>query len=148
MTDDVLAPVYRASYRAVGLYDFAPVPIIQKRPRLLGDGPASWAVYLLVARPRSISHSRWGCLPGAYFSHCEKAGIVAGAKPVDLMRSIIRDYSKPGDIICDPYAGGGSTLLAAVLEGRRAIGAEANPETFAKAAKRLARGYTPTMFPE
>jgi site-specific DNA-methyltransferase (adenine-specific) len=87
-------------------------------------------------------------LPGAYFSHCEKAGIVAGAKPVDLMRSIIRDYSKPGDIICDPYAGGGSTLLAAVLEGRRAIGAEANPETFAKAAKRLARGYTPTMFPE
>ena len=59
------------------------------------------------------------------------------------MRAIVRDYSEPGDLVCDPCAGGGTTLLAAVIEGRRAIGAERDPDTFAKAVARLRRGYTP-----
>jgi hypothetical protein len=32
------------------------------------------------------------------------------------------------------------------MEGRRAIGAEMDPETFAKAKRRLQAGYTPDMF--
>ena len=46
---------------------------------------------------------------------------------------------------CDPCAGGGTTLLAAAIEGRRAIGAELDPDTYAKAVERLSRGYTPAM---
>jgi site-specific DNA-methyltransferase (adenine-specific) len=55
------------------------------------------------------------------------------------------DDSRPGDLICDPCAGGGTTLLAAVIEGRRAIGAECDPETFELAVRRLRRGYTPCL---
>jgi site-specific DNA-methyltransferase (adenine-specific) len=62
------------------------------------------------------------------------------------MQSIVKDYSRPGDLIVDPCAGGGTTLLAAAIEGRRAIGAECDPETFAKAVRRLSKGYTPSMF--
>ena len=54
------------------------------------------------------------------------------------MRALIRDYSRPGDLVCDPCAGGGTTLLAAVQTGRRAVGSEMDPQTHAKAVQRLA----------
>lgn len=61
------------------------------------------------------------------------------------MRAIVRDYSRRGDLVCDPTAGGGTTLLAAAIEGRRAIGAEVDDETFRAAKRRLAAGYTPAL---
>ena len=73
--------------------------------------------------------------------------VVTGGKPLGLMRAIVRDYSRPGDLVCDPCAGGGTTLLAAAAEGRRAVGAEMDPVTHAKATARIARGYTPLLFP-
>jgi hypothetical protein len=148
MTDDDLAPIWKKAMNDAGRYAFSAVPIIQKRPRLLGDGPSSWAVYLMVSRPRTREFSTWGCLPGAYEAPTEKDAGIAGAKPIDLMRSIVRDYSRPGDLVCDPFVGSGTTLLAAVIEGRRAVGAEEKPEHFEIARARLACGHTPTMFPE
>ena len=62
------------------------------------------------------------------------------------MRALVRDYTRPGDLVCDPCAGGATTLLAAAIEGRRAIGAELDPSTHAKAMRRIARGYTPDLF--
>jgi hypothetical protein len=138
MTSDDLIPAWKAAYAAAGRYPFAPVPIKQVRPRLLGDGPASWFVYLMVARPRNREYATWGCLRGGYDSFCEKKGVVAGAKPVELMREIVRDYSRPDELVCDPTCGGATTLLAARLEGRRAVGAEVNATNFEKALARCA----------
>lgn len=45
-------------------------------------------------------------------------------KPITLMESIIAHYTKPGDLILDPYMGSGSTIVAALRCGRRAIGME------------------------
>ena len=137
MTSDDLIPAWRAAYADAGRYDFAPVPILQDRVRMGGDGPASAAVYLMVARPRSRQFQRCGALPGWYKAGTERDGHIGG-KPVDLMRALIRDYSRPGDLVCDPCAGGGTTLLAAVQTGRRAVGAEMDPQTHAKAVQRLA----------
>lgn len=148
MTSHDLIGAYEQAYRNAGRMTFAPVPIIQKRPRLVGDGPSSWAVYAMASRPRTREFSTWGCLPGAYEAPTEKDAGIAGAKPLGLMCSIVRDYSRPGDLVCDPFAGSGTTLLAAVTEGRRAVGAEQKREHYDIAAKRLARGHTPTMFPE
>jgi hypothetical protein len=148
MTSHDLIGAYEQAYRNAGRMTFAPVPVIQKRPRFTGDGPASWAVYAMVSRPRTREFSTWGCLPGAYEAPPEGGSGVAGAKPLGLMCSIVRDYSRPGDLVCDPFAGSGTTLLAAVTEGRRAVGAEQKREHYDIAARRLARGYTPTMFAE
>ena len=142
MTSDDLAPAYRAAYEAAGLYPFAPVPIIQRRPRLVGDGPASWTVYLMVARPRNREFATWGCLPGAYLSRTDHNAPVVGAKPIDVMRHIIRDYTHAGDVVCDPCAGGAATLIAAAMEGRIALGSEADPATYKKAKARIAKGIT------
>jgi hypothetical protein len=157
MTSHDLVPAYELALARHDRYVFAPLACVQHamNVRLGGDGPSNWTVWLVVARPRSLPFHRWGTLPGAYVGPSTDRGenaldrskrAVAGAKPLWLMQAIVRDYSRPGDLVCDPTAGGATTLLAALTEGRRAIGAELDPETHAKGAARLARGYTPTMF--
>lgn len=158
LTDSELYPAWRDSLRANGRYVFAPIPCVQigMNVRLAGDGPSSWTVWLVVARTAALR--TWGTLPGAYVGNPFDAGQnsvtasrrsgVVGSKPLWLMRALVRDYTRPGDLVCDPCAGGGTTLLAAVMEGRRAIGAEMDPAHFEIARKRLERGYTPSMFAE
>ena len=48
-------------------------------------------------------------------------------KPVDLLRWLVRSYSNPGDLVVDPYAGSGSTGLAAEAEGRLFLGWDTDP---------------------
>jgi site-specific DNA-methyltransferase (adenine-specific) len=146
MTSHDLIPAWESAYEAAGLYAFAPVPIIQKRPRLVGDGPSSWAVYLMVARPRNREFATWGCLPGAYEAPTVKGSGIAGCKPLGLMRALVRDYSRPGDLIVDPFCGSGTTALAAASEGRRCVTSEELPDHYEIARRRFARGYTPDLF--
>lgn len=64
-------------------------------------------------------------------------------KPVRVMRHLVERFTKPGDLVVDPYAGSGSTLLACVKSGRRAIGIDIDPENVATARRRLAEAATP-----
>jgi site-specific DNA-methyltransferase (adenine-specific) len=149
LTDHVLALAFADGLEDLGRYVFAPLPLVIRgsRVRLAGDGPSSWTVWLVVARPRTLEYARWGTLPGAYVGPPERAMTVAGGKTLWLMRALVRDYSRPGDLVCDPCAGGATTLLAAAIEGRRAIGAERDPETYRLAQERLAAGWTPALLP-
>jgi DNA modification methylase len=45
-------------------------------------------------------------------------------KPVALVADAIRDCSRRGDIVLDPFMGSGTTILAAERVGRRAFGLE------------------------
>lgn len=137
VTDDVLAPLFAAQLERHGRYVFAPLPLVEtgSRVRLTGDGPSSWTCWIVVARPRTPEFVKWGTLPGAYVVPRESKAAIGG-KPLKAMREIVRDYSRPGDLICDPCAGrGATTLRAAKLEGRSAIGAEINREDFEVAAE-------------
>lgn len=58
-------------------------------------------------------------------------------KPVDILRQLIESSSVIGETVYDPFAGSGSTLVAAVLEGRKAIGCEIEERYCETAAKRL-----------
>jgi adenine-specific DNA-methyltransferase len=57
--------------------------------------------------------------------------------PLDVIRRIILACSRPGDVILDPFAGSGSTLLAAFETGRSCIGFEIEPRYVDMAAERL-----------
>lgn len=48
-------------------------------------------------------------------------------KPVELMSQLIESSTVSGDVVLDPFLGSGSTAVAAVLLGRRAIGIEIDP---------------------
>jgi DNA modification methylase len=58
-------------------------------------------------------------------------------KPVALMRWLVRLVTPPSGVVLDPFAGTGTTLLAARMEGRRAIGIEREEDYAAIAAHRL-----------
>lgn len=148
VTDHHLAPHYTDALESCGRYVFAPLPIVEtgSRVRLSGDGPSSWTCWLVVSRPKSRAFQTWGTLPGAYIGSGKGDREHIGGKDSGMMRAIIRDYTRPGDLVCDPCAGAATTLLAAVSEGRRAVGSEMDPDTYAKAVKRLERGHTPPLF--
>lgn len=144
MSDSDLCAAYRSAFEAAGRTGFQPLPCVipGMTVRMSGDGPSSWAVYTNVARTKAMV--KCGTKPGAYIGNQGEREHIGG-KPLWLMRALVRDYSEPGDLVCDPCAGGGTTLLAAVIEGRRAIGAERDPETWRKAVARLRRGFTPVF---
>jgi len=64
--------------------------------------------------------------------------------PVPLCVQFIESWSRPGDLILDPFAGSGSTLLAARFVGRNYVGFDQNQEYVDLARRRLDRSeYEP-----
>ncbi|MFA0318077.1 DNA methyltransferase [Vibrio cyclitrophicus] len=62
-------------------------------------------------------------------------------KPVDLLEILIRNSSKQGDVVFEPFLGTGSTLVAAQNLGRNGIGVEVDEQYFEIAQKRLQPVY-------
>ena len=63
----------------------------------------------------------------------------ATVKPLAIMRWLIRLVTPPGGCVVDPFAGSGTTLEAAYLEGFEAIGCEMTPEYWPLVAARIER---------
>jgi DNA modification methylase len=57
--------------------------------------------------------------------------------PPKLVEPMVRASTRPGDVVLDPFAGAGTTLLVADRLGRNAIGCELKPEYSAMAVNRL-----------
>ena len=64
-------------------------------------------------------------------------------KPLDLLKRLIEIFTDPGDVVIDPTAGSGSSLLAAAHLNRRAYGFEIKKDFFKMSQEKimpLARG--------
>lgn len=61
-------------------------------------------------------------------------------KPLPMLQDMVRKFTKPGDTILDPFAGSGTTLRAALDEGRKAIGVEIDERYCEIIAKRVSQG--------
>lgn len=57
--------------------------------------------------------------------------------PYELAERLVLSTTKPGDLVCDPFAGSGTVLLAALRNGRRAMGFELSPKYTELANERL-----------
>ena len=64
-----------------------------------------------------------------------------------MIADAIRDASKPGDLVLDPFGGSGSTLLAAESVGRRAALIEIDPSYVDVVLRRFEErtGTTPVL---
>lgn len=60
-------------------------------------------------------------------------------KPVALLRELVESSSRAGEVVLDPFAGVGSTGVAAILSGRRAILVELDARYVDVAIDRLRR---------
>lgn len=101
-------------------------------PKFAGDGPSQACEAIVTVwagngRGRSIWNA--GGAHGIYRMNVERGERRHPTqKPPDLMRQLVADFTQPGDLILDPYAGGGSTLLAAAELGRAWYGYEKDPD--------------------
>jgi hypothetical protein len=144
-----------------------PIIDVGSRARLCGDGPSCYSyqlvvaapeewidnAWLVVARPRSSELQRWGTLPGHYMrKHGDPRSPRMGGKPLGVMREIVRDYAIPKlrddgskrlpdwperPVVADPFAGLGTTMRAADLEGCNAVGAEVDEVAYLEALEYL-----------
>ena len=149
MTSHDLLPAWEAAADAADWYAFAPLSalISGMGVRQLADGPASWTIHLFAARRRSRTLGAdpkkiWRSLPGGYTGPSSPTMAGGRGKPSWLLDALVRDYSDPGMLVCDPCAGWGSTLVAARNAGRRAIGSEMDPGAFARAQAAIAGDMT------
>jgi site-specific DNA-methyltransferase (adenine-specific) len=145
MTDHTLAPHIHDAMQRSGRYVFAPLPWYApgSRVRLSGDGPSSWTDWIIVSR--TAAQHRWGTLPGGYSpdgSPGWRDKLHMGGKPSKLMRHLVRDYSRPGDLILDPFSGSGTTAVAAQREGRRCLVVEREPAYVDIIRRRLSEAGT------
>jgi DNA modification methylase len=62
-------------------------------------------------------------------------------KPIALMSYLIRLITPPGGTVLDPFMGSGTTAIAAILEGKKFIGIERDPEYFEIACQRIEAVY-------
>jgi site-specific DNA-methyltransferase (adenine-specific) len=60
-------------------------------------------------------------------------------KAVQILTPLIKAFSQPGQLVLDPFAGSGSTLVAAAISGRRYLGVELEQGYCRVARERLAR---------
>lgn len=48
-------------------------------------------------------------------------------KPANIVREYIEHYTKPGDVVADPFLGSGVTFIESVLSDRKAVGSDLSP---------------------
>jgi site-specific DNA-methyltransferase (adenine-specific) len=109
----------------------------------MGDLDANWGcgheliLYLKKGR-RDVPFRRSGII------HVDKLGskqhIHPTEKPVRLLEHLIEMSTDPGDLVVDPFAGSGSSIVAAQNLGRRGIGIERDADYIARARPRLEQG--------
>ena len=79
--------------------------------------------------------------------HNKESYLHSTAKPVSLLRWLIRTYSNEGDLILDNFAGSGSTIIAAIEEKRDWIGMELSDRYYEICQRRVnERLQQPTLF--
>jgi site-specific DNA-methyltransferase (adenine-specific) len=95
-----------------------------------------------ILRPQDVpegftpDHDTW-YFPRVAGTFKERAGFHGCQMPEQLLGRIIRCCSDPGDLVLDPFAGSGTTLVVAKKLGRRWLGFELSPEYARKATVRL-----------
>lgn len=108
-------------------------------PQFSGDRPAPGFESIEIAHPRGRKtwngggrHAVWlADVPRGDRHHTTE-------KPLDLMEALVRDFTDPGELILDPFAGSGTTGVACKRLGRRFLGWERDPKYHRIAEKRIA----------
>lgn len=115
---DFSAQVLKANMKIVGNCEYGLVLYREKLPKFNNDG-------------RMI----FNCFDWVRDNDTPK--IHETQKPVPLLRRLIEIFTDRGDVVIDPCAGSGSTLLAAAQIGRKAYGFEVNKKFYNDANRLL-----------
>lgn len=115
---DYSAQVLKANMRIVGATEYGLVFFRDKLPKFRNNGRM---VFDYFRYPRDNSVPK----------------IHPTQKPIPLLKELIRIFTDVGDVVIDPVAGSGTTLIAAEELGRKAYGFEVDTGIYRKAKKML-----------
>lgn len=122
-----------AIYKRTGIWDKP-----NGQPQLTGDRPGVGYECIVVAHATE-GRTRWNsggkCAKWKH-SSCHD-GLHPTGKPLPLMSELVADFTDRGNIICDPFAGSGTTGVAALMAGRKFLGWELDPKHYETARRRL-----------
>jgi DNA modification methylase len=113
-------------------------------PQISGDRPGSRAELFTIAH--RAGKKRWNAGGDGNVYQCpvvtnanghRRDRVHTAQKPIGLMHDLLRDFTDPDDVVFDPFCGSGTTGVAALQLGRRAILIEQNPEFAAIATERM-----------
>lgn len=109
-------------------------------PRFNGQGPARGAECFVTCWA-GTGYRKWngGGKRGIY-THCVNTGRQGDhptEKPVPLMVEMVGDFTQPGETICDPFMGSGTTGIACVRLGRGFVGIERDQKWFDLSCRRI-----------
>ncbi|MGC0251540.1 DNA-methyltransferase [Pseudactinotalea sp. Z1748] len=112
-----------------------PMPIIS------ADRPAmGWEAIAYMHREDAKPSWNGGGRAGNYVLPTSQGSGHPTQKPIEMVRDWVRRFTNPGDVILDPFAGTGTTLRAALDEGRKVIAYEIDERWCEHAAGRLSQG--------
>jgi site-specific DNA-methyltransferase (adenine-specific) len=86
-------------------------------------------------KPAQVFNSRWH----GYIKDSKERLVHPTQKAPTVMKWCVREFADPDDTILDPFAGSGSTCLAANILGRNFIGIEKDKEYCDMAEQRLSK---------
>lgn len=114
-------------------------------PQISGDRPAQGFESITIAHAKGAKRWNGGGKPAVWRSASANGKSFDRPdhpcpKPLPLMRTLIEQFTDPGDTILDPFAGSGTTLRAAKDLGRKAIGIELSPTYCQIIIDRMAQG--------
>ena len=124
---DFSAQVLKANMKIVGNCEYGLVLYREKLPKFNNDG-------------RMI----FNCFDWARDNNTPK--VHPTQKPVPLLERLIGIFTDRGDVVIDPCAGSGTTLLAAANMGRKAYGFEVNKGFYNDARNKVLRRIQPKLF--
>ncbi len=129
---------WRISLDAAGGSYRRAIPWIRwSSPQFNAQAPPTGSEAVVIAKPR-LRSERWHSGGRTHYdTKCLRAnsGLEGGRKkhatekPLQLMIDIIGDCTLPGDVVLDPFAGSGTTGVAALATGRQAILVERDAAT-------------------
>jgi adenine-specific DNA-methyltransferase len=116
------------------LFDLDPIRVPQKYPgKKFFKGPKAgqYSCNPLGKNPGDV----W-IIPNVKNNHVEKT-VHPCQFPIELVERLVLSMTRKDDWVLDPFAGVGSTLIAALMHGRRAAGSELSSEYCAIARNRV-----------
>lgn len=121
------AQVLKANMRVVGNCEYGLILYRDKLPKFNNNGQM---VFNCMDFPRELGMEK----------------IHPTQKGLPLLKRLIELFTDPDDVVIDPFAGSGSTLVAAASLGRKAYGFEISKRFFVDACNALKKNIQPDLF--
>ena len=123
------AQVLKANMRIVGNCEYGLILYRDKLPKFNNEGQM---VFNCIDYPRSLG--------------CPK--IHPAQKPIALLQKLVELFTDPDDVVIDPCAGSGSTLIAAAGLARKAYGFEIKKNIYSDACELIKKNIQMDLFNE